>query len=113
MRLTELRKAKKISQKEFSLIINVAQNTVSQWENGKRDPDTETLRKIADYFNVTTDYLLGVSETKIKSSNEISEEDLKLLRQIKKLPADKREIIDTVIKISEKASDEQAAASGK
>jgi transcriptional regulator with XRE-family HTH domain len=101
MRLTELRKEKKISQKEFSLIFNVAQNTVSQWETGKRSIDTETLKKIADYFMVTTDYLLGLDEIKSRPSHlEISEDDITLLHKIKNLSPDKREIVDTVIKVN-------------
>ena len=59
MRLSELRKTKNISPKQLSEIFNVAQNTVSQWETGKRDPDTATLKKISDFFDVSVDYLLG------------------------------------------------------
>lgn len=58
-RIAELRKEKKLSQKEFGKIIDAAQNTVCQWENGKREPDNLTLNKIADYFEVSIDYLLG------------------------------------------------------
>ena len=58
-RLAELRTKRKLSQKEFGKILNVAQNTVSNWENGNREIGGGTLIKIADYFNVTTDYILG------------------------------------------------------
>ena len=100
MRLAELRKEKKISQKELSLIFNVAQNTVSQWENGKRSLDTETLKKLADYFMVTTDYLLGLDYIKARPAHlKISEDDITLLQKIKNLSPDKREIVDTIIKV--------------
>ena len=61
--LRDLRKAKGISLKEFGKIIGVAESTVSLYENGKRQPDYDTLSKIADFFGVSTDYLLG-RETK-------------------------------------------------
>ncbi len=57
-RLKELRKSKHLSQKELGLKYNAAQNTVSQWEQGIRDVDTATLSHLADFFGVTTDYLL-------------------------------------------------------
>ena len=58
MRLRELRKAKKISQLKFAMDLNMNQNSVSRYETGEREADYETLIKIADYFNVSIDYLL-------------------------------------------------------
>ena len=58
-RLKEIRESSGISQKDFAAIIGVPANTYNQWENGKRQPDPELLIQIADYFNVTMDYLVG------------------------------------------------------
>ena len=58
-RIAELRKLKKISQADFGKDIGVAQNTVSQWERGAREPDLTTLNAIASYFGVSVDYLMG------------------------------------------------------
>ena len=44
---------------EFSKIIGVSQQTIGSWETGRTSPDIEMIKKIAQYFNVTTDYLLG------------------------------------------------------
>ena len=63
-RLKELRKGKKISQLKLALDLNMNQNTISRYENMEREADYETLIKIADYFQVSIDYLLGRSETK-------------------------------------------------
>ena len=52
-----------MSQKQFSKSLNVAQNTISQWETGQRDIDSTTLIKIAKFFNVSTDYLLGLTDS--------------------------------------------------
>ena len=49
-RLRELREEKGISQKELGKLFNVAQNTISNWENGTREPDTKTLVKLAELF---------------------------------------------------------------
>lgn len=59
MRLKELRQNKKISQLKLSLDLNMNQNTISRYETGEREADYKTLIKIADYFNVSIDYLLG------------------------------------------------------
>ena len=48
-----------LNQVEFAKIFNVTKQTVSNWENGNRNPDSATLSKMADYFEVTVDYLLG------------------------------------------------------
>lgn len=58
-RLKELRENKKISQLKLAMDLNMNQNTISRYENMEREADYETLIKIADYFHVTLDYLLG------------------------------------------------------
>lgn len=63
-RLKSLRISKKLSQKDFALAIRVSQQTVASWENGRTEPSNAALKDIADYFNVSTDYLLGRDATK-------------------------------------------------
>lgn len=60
-RIKELRQERKITQSVLANYLGVAQNTLSYWEQGKYDIDNESLKKIADYFNVSVDYLLGRS----------------------------------------------------
>lgn len=62
MRLKELRKAAKLSQTELAKIFNVAQNTLSNWENGNRMIDMATAVEISKFFNVSVDYLLSRDE---------------------------------------------------
>jgi transcriptional regulator with XRE-family HTH domain len=57
-RLIELRNKKGITQTELAKILNIRQNTYSQYETKNRQPDYETLKKIADYYQVSIDYLL-------------------------------------------------------
>ena len=63
IRIKEIRKAKKITAKELAVFVNVAESTMSLYENGKREPDYKTLLKIAEYLDVSIDYLLGKNDT--------------------------------------------------
>lgn len=58
MRLKELRQEKKISQLKLALDLGLNQNSISRYENNEREADYKTLIAIADYFNVSIDYLL-------------------------------------------------------
>ena len=58
-RIRELRQEHGLRQNQLAKSVNVAANTLSQFESGKANPGYETLIAIADYFEVTTDYLLG------------------------------------------------------
>lgn len=61
-RLKELRKEKKITQPELANMLGVTFSTVSAWEVGKAQPSYDILVKLAQYFGVTTDYLLGLNQ---------------------------------------------------
>ena len=63
-RLRELRQASGILQKELAEYLNTTQATLSNWESGKHEPDTDSLLRIAKYFEVPTDYLLGMSDNR-------------------------------------------------
>ena len=60
-KLKDLRKEFGITQIELAQKFNIANGTVGNWESGNRQPDYETLQKIAAFFNVSIDYLLDVS----------------------------------------------------
>ena len=59
MRLKELRKSKGLSQLRLATDLNTTQNTISRYETGEREPGIAELIKIADYFHVSVDYLIG------------------------------------------------------
>lgn len=61
MRLKELRKQKHITQLKMAMDLNMNQNTISRYENEEREAGYKELIAIADYFNVSIDYLLGRS----------------------------------------------------
>lgn len=60
--LKELRAENNLSQQDLAEKLGVSQRSISNWETGVRQPDFEMLISIAKFFNVTTDYLLGISE---------------------------------------------------
>ncbi len=60
-----LRLAGGLTQTEMAEKLGVSKSTISMYENGNREPDFETLEKIADFFNVDIDYLLGRTEKTI------------------------------------------------
>ena len=62
--LAKLRKEKGILQKELATYLNVTVATISNYEKGVHSPDYETLVKLADFFDVSTDYLLQRTEYK-------------------------------------------------
>ncbi len=66
-RLKKLRNEKNITQKQLGKIIGLSQQTIGHYEVGRAHPDHETLQKIADYFNCSTDYLLGRTNNRNES----------------------------------------------
>ena len=61
-RLKELRVERKLSQADLAKELNVSQRSISSWETGFRQPDFETLERIAKFFDVSADYLLGLGD---------------------------------------------------
>lgn len=59
IRLTSLRKSKKKTQQDIADYLGVTRPAYTAYERGTRHPDYDTLQKLADYYDVTTDYLLG------------------------------------------------------
>lgn len=57
--LKKLRNEKKITQRELAKLLNLSPSTIAMYETAQRKPDFETLEKIANFFDVSTDYLLG------------------------------------------------------
>ena len=64
MNLKKLRKEKGISQLKLAMDLNMTQNTISRYETGEREPGINELIKLADYFDVSIDYLVGRTQTK-------------------------------------------------
>ena len=70
--LFNTRKSKNVSQTQIAELCNVSRQSVSDWETGKSQPDFVNLVKIAQHFNVSTDFLLGL--TTVSSTNKATKE---------------------------------------
>ena len=82
-RLRELREARNLSQADIAKALNISRQAYNFYENDKRDPDTQTLKALADFFNVTIDYLLERDErVYVKARENPSDRKEKLLYKI-------------------------------
>lgn len=72
-RLKKLRNEKGISQQEFADRLKINRSTYARYELGKTQPDFETLQKIADYYSVTIDFILGRSDNTNTQTNDEKE----------------------------------------
>ncbi|MBB6176425.1 transcriptional regulator with XRE-family HTH domain [Anoxybacillus tengchongensis] len=85
-RIALLRKKRGLSQEEFAKKINVSPSTVAMWEVGKREVKSSTLSELADFFNVSTDYLLGRTDNPSSSLPELTErEERNIQRELEKI----------------------------
>lgn len=123
--LKKLRTEKGLTQEELSKILNINRATYAHYETGRREPDAQTLKLFAEYFNVSLDYLMGLTDIRnpytstdkisnaLDDDKELSEfwnilkerEDLKLLfKQTKDLaPKD----INQIMRIIKAIEDEE------
>ncbi len=81
-KIKELRKAKRVSQVEMASALGLTKQCVSNWENDNIQPSVEMLVKIADYFGVTTDYLLCRSETDVINVEGLTPVEISHIRDI-------------------------------
>ena len=119
-RLKGLRKNANLTQIELAKKFNIANGTVGNWESGNRQPDYAMLQKIADFFNVSVDYLLGgyndvsgvpyemgevTEEIDIKKSPsvDITEGEQKLLDLFRKVPENQQQMVLQMIEVALKS----------
>ncbi len=95
-----LRKQKNITQTKLSVDIEISQELVSQYELGKSNPTIENLVKIANYFNCSTDFLLGRTNIPTKI-NKIDKENIELsnvIEQYQSLSKENREHLKSYLR---------------
>lgn len=76
-RIKLLRTENNLTQLEFAKILNIANSTLSQYEAGNRVPSDDIKKKIADFFNVSMDYLLGRTDIRKPEQNILTNKDEK------------------------------------
>ena len=80
-RLREARKRKGLTQKQVAEFIGITQNAYSYWESGRNKIDNESLERLADFFGVSVDYLLG-RESAAEGKEEFDPEVLKYIEEL-------------------------------
>ncbi|WP_069876287.1 helix-turn-helix domain-containing protein [Fusibacter sp. 3D3] len=89
-RLKQLRKENSLTQKELADKLNISKGSIAMYETGKRSPDNDILSSIADFFDVSTDYLLGRSNIRryseeilaFNTTEHLTDADLKLVKDL-------------------------------
>ncbi|WP_422120211.1 helix-turn-helix domain-containing protein [Limosilactobacillus fermentum] len=93
-RIAQLRKSRSMSQFQLAKTLNIATSTLGMYETNRRKPNMEMLEKLADFFGVSVDYLLGRPE---KSDNnniaDLADDDTIFTYKGQPLSDDDKEII--------------------
>lgn len=92
-RLRDLRRENNLTGEQLASALNMKQSAISKWENGLQEPSKENLKKLAAYFHVSSDYLLGLTDER-----EPYKKPLKFEKALKILENTKRN--DDIIKIT-------------
>lgn len=96
-----LRQSAGVSQQKIADAIMVSQQSINKYENHNVEPDIETLIKIANYFDVSVDYLIGRNEIKEVAGelnlSDLSEQERMLIKKFSALTDKQRECVMTVI----------------
>lgn len=101
LRLKDLRETKGISQKQLANFLNVSQGSVGNWESGTREPNFDIIKKIADYFDVSADYLIGRTDNPQQSiDQQLEGVEFALYGEIKELTDDEKQDILNFVKFT-------------
>lgn len=81
-RLKELREKKKLMQEQVAIILRTTKSAISMYESGTRQPSLEVLIAFARFYKVSTDYLLGVNETRSIDITGLTEHDVEVVNEL-------------------------------
>lgn len=93
IRLENLIEEKNVTQKQLSLELHIAPTTLNGYINSYREPDFHTLVRLARYFDVSTDYLLGLSEEKKPAPSSLSPAEGALIHLYRSLVPERQELL--------------------
>lgn len=104
LRLKNLREEKHYTQEELAKVLHTSRSRISMYEQGKRQPDFEMQETIADFFNVSIDYLFGrniLIETEQTLQDTTQDKALKFYSRYMKASRDVQQAIDLLLKASQ------------
>ncbi|MBH0340069.1 XRE family transcriptional regulator [Bacillus thuringiensis] len=99
-RLKDLRREKKLTQQDIADVLGIEKSNISRFESGKQSLSSENIIKTAKYFDVSVDYILGISDYKTinkKKEEQIPKDVVELIKKINTLSPEKRQLIESLI----------------
>ena len=101
--IKRLRKEKDMTQADLAKAVGVTTSSIGMYETGVRNPSYDVVVKLANYFNVTTDYLLGNNEQELSDLEEEDTSELKILfDKIRDLSEDDKKRINAIVEAFKK-----------
>jgi len=88
-----------MSQQQLADVIGLSQQSVNKYENHSIEPDIATLIKMADYFGVTVDYLIGHTNEREAEGRGITDEEFSIISYYRKLTIKEKETIFLIMKV--------------
>ena len=101
--LKALREEYGISQQRLAEAIFVTQPSINKYENHNTEPELEILKRLADYFDTTIDYLVGYSDQRYKvdcmTQERLTPRESRLLADLRALPEEKRQCVEQAVRL--------------
>lgn len=101
-RLKAAREKKNLKQNRVAMMLGVHNSTLAKYESGEREPDAEVINKLAELYEVSTDWILG---NKVRIINDQTKNEA--LEIYSRLPQEEKKLIDDMIKALEKKRSEK------
>lgn len=96
-RIKELREEKNLKQEQLAKILSISTSAIGMYERDAREPNDELTLKFANFFNVSTDYLLGKTNTRNYPDIQLDEMEIAFATGIKGLNRENKEIAKSII----------------
>ena len=103
MRIKELRLERNLTQSDVAKAIGTSQRNIGRWENGENEPAAFYIKALAEYFNVSADYLLGLEDdfgvktVAPEQSEEFTASEREMIRKIRAMRKESRELVEQMI----------------
>lgn len=97
MNIKYLREEQNLSQEKLAKEIGTSQRNIGRWENGENEPGVTFLIKLADYFKVSVDYLIGRDEEVCGARVNNSEEELRLIHNYRLLSEKEKNVVKSAV----------------
>jgi len=103
-RLNKLRQERGLTQQELADLFHISNSTISSYETGNRIPDVEFLLKLSKFYNISSDYIIGLSDSRLPLDimNSIVADQVSyqsVIEKIQKLPVERKRTLLAILDI--------------